>query len=102
MYSIGDYIIVNNKYFGKIVDVESYGYILKVDNNRFYKDPYVALIEKYKNKNTGLLLVTKKDIITDYNKLLDFHSQFVKKELDFDLDDYVTKKYNIYKHKMMF
>ncbi len=97
---IGDYIIISNKYLGKILTKiwNGNGFIVKLENSKDYVD---SMITQYKllgdNPSNGYMLVTLSDNIKplDPNNLFEIISDYTgKRELGPQINNLILKNFD--------
>jgi hypothetical protein len=103
-FSINDYIIVNNKYIGKIVKRlwDGLGFIIKLENQLNYVDNTIVQYKLLDNNNSnyaGYKMVTANDEIRSPNKnnLYELINNELKREQYIFIDEKLNKNYDIFK-----
>ena len=104
-FSINDYIIVNNKYIGKIIKRlwDGLGFIIKLENQLNYVDNTIAqykLLDNNSNSNyAGYKMVTANDDVKSINpnNLYELINNELKKEQYIFIDEKLNKNYNSFK-----
>ena len=103
-FSINDYIIVNNKYIGKIIKIlwDGLGFIIKLENQLNYVDNTIAQYKLLDNNNSnyaGYKMVTANDDIRspNQNNFYELINNELKKEQYIFIDEKLNKNYDNFK-----